>query len=98
MFRNLQKYNNVMLSFKLMFYIGQIQVAHWQPVKVTVTGEGVFPRLILDLPRNRDELQEYITDIAKFGITPEANQVFSYCLRFVKISNISCQNFQCINH
>ncbi|XP_055892829.1 hydrocephalus-inducing protein homolog isoform X5 [Biomphalaria glabrata] len=33
----------------------QIQVAHFEPDTVTLTGEGVFPRISLDLPRIEDE-------------------------------------------
>ncbi|KAH9493176.1 hypothetical protein Btru_021958, partial [Bulinus truncatus] len=33
----------------------QIQVAHFEPDSITLTGEGVFPRISLDLPRIEDE-------------------------------------------
>ncbi|XP_046889403.1 hydrocephalus-inducing protein homolog [Hypomesus transpacificus] len=33
----------------------QLQVAFYQPENISVTGEGVFPRLCMDLPRHLDE-------------------------------------------
>jgi hydrocephalus-inducing protein len=33
----------------------RVQVAHFQPDIVTVSGEGVFPRISLDLPRHTDD-------------------------------------------
>lgn len=30
----------------------QIQIAHLDPENITLTGEGIFPRICLDLPRN----------------------------------------------
>uniref|UniRef100_A0A2K6GI20 HYDIN axonemal central pair apparatus protein n=1 Tax=Propithecus coquereli TaxID=379532 RepID=A0A2K6GI20_PROCO len=30
----------------------QIQIAHLDPEKITLSGEGIFPRICLDLPRN----------------------------------------------
>ena len=30
-------------------------MAHFEPDKITLTGEGVFPRLIFDLPPNRED-------------------------------------------
>uniref|UniRef100_F6WJJ0 HYDIN axonemal central pair apparatus protein n=1 Tax=Monodelphis domestica TaxID=13616 RepID=F6WJJ0_MONDO len=30
----------------------QVQIAHLEPETITVTGEGIFPRICLDLPRN----------------------------------------------
>lgn len=32
----------------------QVQVAHFEPDVVNIYGEGVFPRLTLDLPRAKD--------------------------------------------
>lgn len=30
----------------------QIQIAHLDPENITLSGEGIFPRICLDLPRN----------------------------------------------
>ncbi|KAJ7312066.1 hypothetical protein JRQ81_006401 [Phrynocephalus forsythii] len=37
----------------------QIQVAHLEPDTITLRGEGVFPRICLDLPRNISGNEEY---------------------------------------
>ena len=37
----------------------RIQVAHFEPDEVTLYGEGVFPRVSLDLPRAPDGEGEY---------------------------------------
>lgn len=39
-----------------------IQVAHFEPDKITLNGEGVFPRVSLDLPRNSDP-EGYYNDL-----------------------------------
>lgn len=33
----------------------QIQVAHFVPDSISISGEGVFPRISLDLPRHGDD-------------------------------------------
>jgi len=41
-----------------------IQVAHFEPNEITLKGEGVFPRISLDLPRtpdSDDQFQEVLT-------------------------------------
>ncbi|CAL1528045.1 unnamed protein product [Lymnaea stagnalis] len=38
----------------------QIQVAHFEPDAITISGEGVFPRISLDLPRIKDEEGVYL--------------------------------------
>lgn len=35
-----------------------VEVAHYEPMAVTVSGEGVFPAVALTLPRVKDELFE----------------------------------------
>ena len=37
----------------------KIQVAHFEPDEVTLYGEGVFPRISLDLPRAQDVEGQY---------------------------------------
>ncbi|XP_006878929.1 PREDICTED: hydrocephalus-inducing protein homolog [Elephantulus edwardii] len=37
----------------------QIQVAHLDPDDITLTGEGIFPRICLDLPRNLKGNEKY---------------------------------------
>ena len=32
-----------------------MRVAHFEPDKITVTGEGVFPRVIFDLPADKED-------------------------------------------
>ncbi|KAM6223795.1 hydrocephalus-inducing protein homolog [Rhynchocyon petersi] len=39
----------------------QIQIAHLDPEKITLTGEGIFPRICLDLPRNLKGNEKYET-------------------------------------
>ena len=36
----------------------RIQVAHFEPHSIEVSGEGVFPRLVLDLPRQYREEEQ----------------------------------------
>ncbi|XP_055993028.1 hydrocephalus-inducing protein homolog [Sorex fumeus] len=37
----------------------QIQIAHLEPEKITLSGEGVFPRINVDLPRNLKGAEKY---------------------------------------
>ena len=37
----------------------QLQVAHFEPDTVNLLGEGVFPRISLDLPRQQDPEGQY---------------------------------------
>ncbi|XP_076989079.1 hydrocephalus-inducing protein homolog isoform X4 [Tamandua tetradactyla] len=39
----------------------QIQIAHLVPENITLSGEGIFPRICLDLPRNLKENGKYKT-------------------------------------
>ncbi|XP_058135740.1 hydrocephalus-inducing protein homolog isoform X1 [Dasypus novemcinctus] len=39
----------------------QIQIAHLDPENITLSGEGIFPRICLDLPRNLRENEKYGT-------------------------------------
>ncbi|XP_069312434.1 hydrocephalus-inducing protein homolog [Eulemur rufifrons] len=39
----------------------QIQIAHLNPEKITLSGEGIFPRICLDLPRNLRGNEKYET-------------------------------------
>lgn len=39
----------------------QIQVAHFVPDSISISGEGVFPRISMDLPRHGDEEGLYDT-------------------------------------
>lgn len=46
----------------------QIQVAHLEPDSITLKGQGVFPRICLDLPRNirgKSTLSSHETNIAE---------------------------------
>lgn len=57
----------------------QIQVAHFEPDSVNIYGEGVFPRLTLDLPRAGDEdgTCERLLAKAKDKLTKEMNRKFN---------------------
>ena len=37
----------------------RVQVAHFEPDLITIHGEGVFPRISLDLPRVSDQEGHY---------------------------------------
>ncbi|KAL3860158.1 hypothetical protein ACJMK2_010318 [Sinanodonta woodiana] len=41
----------------------RIQVAHFEPDLITIHGEGVFPRISLDIPRHSDEAGQYASMI-----------------------------------
>ncbi|XP_059164892.1 hydrocephalus-inducing protein homolog isoform X11 [Physella acuta] len=49
----------------------QIQVAHFEPDTITLRGEGVFPRISLDLPRLEDDdgLYNSLLQEAKYNLT-----------------------------
>ena len=47
-----------------------IQVAHFEPESVRVLGEGVFPRLGVNLPRCKDERYAALMDEATAALTP----------------------------
>ncbi|KAM6177458.1 hydrocephalus-inducing protein homolog [Erethizon dorsatum] len=54
----------------------QIQIAHLDPENVTLSGEGVFPRICLDLPRNLQDNEKYKTflDMARKNVEKEYNK------------------------
>uniref|UniRef100_H2XZ27 Hydin adenylate kinase-like domain-containing protein n=1 Tax=Ciona intestinalis TaxID=7719 RepID=H2XZ27_CIOIN len=54
----------------------QIQVAHFEPAIINVLGEGVFPRLALDLPRFIPEDERYASLVkeAKENLEHETNK------------------------
>lgn len=57
----------------------QIQVAHFEPDSVNIYGEGVFPRLTLDLPRagDADGTCERLLEAAREKLTKEINKKFN---------------------
>ncbi|XP_003791425.1 hydrocephalus-inducing protein homolog isoform X2 [Otolemur garnettii] len=54
----------------------QIQIAHLNPENITLSGEGIFPRICLDLPRNLRGNEKYETFLnqAKKNIEKEYNK------------------------
>nr|XP_012627881.1 hydrocephalus-inducing protein homolog isoform X3 [Microcebus murinus] len=54
----------------------QIQIAHLDPEKITLSGEGIFPRICLDLPRNLrgNEKYETLLNQARENIEKEYNR------------------------
>ncbi|XP_008833211.1 hydrocephalus-inducing protein homolog [Nannospalax galili] len=54
----------------------QIQIAHLDPENITLHGEGIFPRISLDLPRNLrgNEKYESFLDQARKNIEKEYNK------------------------
>jgi len=46
----------------------QLQVAFYEPEVITVRGEGIFPRLCLDLPRNLGTLLSAIRYLSKVSV------------------------------
>ncbi|XP_036605974.1 hydrocephalus-inducing protein homolog [Trichosurus vulpecula] len=46
----------------------QVQIAHLEPETLTLTGEGIFPRICLDLPRNikgNEKYEEFLREARK---------------------------------
>ncbi|KAM5208569.1 hydrocephalus-inducing protein homolog isoform 3-T4 [Hipposideros larvatus] len=54
----------------------QIQIAHLDPENITLSGEGIFPRICLDLPRNLKGNEKYETffNQAKQNLEKESNK------------------------
>ncbi|XP_037371987.1 hydrocephalus-inducing protein homolog isoform X2 [Talpa occidentalis] len=54
----------------------QIQIAHLDPESITLSGEGIFPRICLDLPRNLKGNEKYETFLnqAKKNLEKEYNK------------------------
>lgn len=54
----------------------QIQIAHLDPENITLTGEGIFPRICLDLPRNLkgNEKYEIFLNQARKNLEKEYNK------------------------
>ena len=52
----------------------QIQVAHFEPETVHVRGEGVFPRLGVNLPRTKDERYAALVEEASTALIPSAEK------------------------
>ena len=63
----------------------RVQVAHFEPHVLEIKGEGVFPRLVLDLPREYKEEEQRAYDQAKkslkerrSGQSDESKHVMSF--------------------
>lgn len=72
----------------------QIQVAHLEPDRITLKGQGVFPRICLDLPRNihgksNSTLSSHETNIAEKYV----NSLTNIHQQYAWVSN----NKQCFN-
>ncbi|KAB1274159.1 Hydrocephalus-inducing protein-like protein [Camelus dromedarius] len=54
----------------------QIQIAHLDPENITLSGEGIFPRICLDLPRNLkgNEKYEIFLNQARKNLEKECNK------------------------
>ena len=52
-----------------------VQVAHFQPENVNLYGEGVFPRISLDLPRVLDDAYESLAKEASENVERETKKV-----------------------
>ncbi|XP_072823786.1 hydrocephalus-inducing protein homolog [Vicugna pacos] len=54
----------------------QIQIAHLDPESITLSGEGIFPRICLDLPRNLkgNEKYEIFLNQARKNLEKECNK------------------------
>ena len=50
-----------------------IQVAHFEPDNITVNGEGVFPRISLDLPRLVTEEYENLWKTARENVSSKTS-------------------------
>lgn len=64
-------------------FLLQIQVAHFEPDTITLTGEGIFPRISFNLPREitseryaslRDKAQENLSPARGLGTTVEGDE------------------------
>ena len=71
-----------------MFY--QIRVAHFEPDKIVVCGEGVFPRLMFDLPLNTDDARypELLKE-AKQNLEREKEKMTAVDMAFRDIVDVS---------
>lgn len=54
----------------------KIQIAHFEPTIINVMGEGIFPRLSLDLPRFTDDDERYVALVkeARENLEHETNK------------------------
>ena len=58
------------------FSFAQVRVAHFEPNKITLTGEGVFPRVIFDLPPDKEDYRyEELTQQARESLGREKSNL-----------------------
>ena len=64
------------LSLFTLSLFEQVRVAHFEPNKITLTGEGVFPRVLFDLPPDKEDFRyEELTQQAREGIGREKSNL-----------------------
>lgn len=64
------------LSLFTLSLFEQVRVAHFEPNKITLAGEGVFPRVIFDLPPDKEDFRyEELTQQAREGMGREKSNL-----------------------
>ena len=64
------------LSLLIFSPFEQVRVAHFEPNKITLAGEGVFPRVIFDLPPDKEDFRyEELTQQAHEGMGREKSNL-----------------------
>ncbi|TEA38515.1 hypothetical protein DBR06_SOUSAS110422, partial [Sousa chinensis] len=61
----------------------QIQIAHLDPENITLSGEGIFPRICVDLPRNLKGCEKYeiFLNQARKNLEETKNEMFDHLER-----------------
>ncbi|XP_032469168.1 hydrocephalus-inducing protein homolog [Phocoena sinus] len=61
----------------------QIQIAHLDPENITLSGEGIFPQICVDLPRNLKGCEKYelFLNQARKNLEKTKNEMFDYLER-----------------
>ena len=87
-------------SFDLSVYSLQIRVGHFEPEVITLTGEGVFPRIAFDLPRDGEDPRyckyaDKIKDLQQAATEANHNSKSNFLESVVRRCCISLELFYC---
>ena len=78
----------------------QVRVAHFEPNKITLSGVGVFPRVVFDLPHDKEDFRyEELTQQARENLEREKSNLSEKSVDdvpFGALANVSTVRKKCI--
>ena len=86
-------WNNFLL---LICFVEQVRVAHFEPNKITLSGEGVFPRVMFDLPPDKEDSRyEELTQQARESLGREKSNLSEKSVDDVPFGALAVVSTEC---